>query len=140
MAIPFEQVYRMRTEGDPYWSIVMGLTPLPGRTGLWMYRADPTHPELSYRGQVFEGDDGKLVLVGTDGRHMFEPLTIERWEEMRDSIGAFDEIRKSISTDAFLQSWYWDEFANDGAGNELTQAEVMERLAAREQMNKRPIV
>jgi len=137
MGIPFERVYRSKRDGDPHWSIVMGLTPLPGRKGVWMWRASETHPEIALRGEVFEGEDGKLVLVGPDGRHTFEPLTIETWEDMRDDVGGFEEIRKAINTDTFLQSWYWDEFAHDGAGNEIGQAEVLARLTERERPDER---
>ena len=136
MAIPFEKVYRSKKAGDPHWSIVMGLTPLPGRKGLWMWRASMTHPEIALRGEVFEGEDGKLAIVGKDGRYVFEPLTIESWEDMSGDVGGFDELRPAITTDSFLQSWYWDEFAHDGAGNEIGQGAIAARLTDRERPDK----
>jgi hypothetical protein len=129
MAIPFERVYRMKSDKDSHWTIVMGLTPLPGMSGLWMWRASTGHPETSVAGKVLEGEDGKLVLVGDGRRTIFEPLTLESWENMRDDVSGFDALRPAIRTDSFLQAWYWDEFANDGDGNEISQGDILKRLS-----------
>ena len=122
MTIPFERVFRMKCESSP-WSIVMGVTPIPGLGGLWMLRASLTHPETAVYGEVFEGQDGKFVVIGKGYRWIFEPLTLETWEDMREDVHGFDELRKSIKTDVFLQSWYWDEFSGD-----LDQETVLQRL------------
>lgn len=139
MSIPFERVYRMKEVGEPAWSIVMGLTPLPGSQGLWMIRASMTHFETTVEGRVLEGEDGKLVVVGLRGRYVFEPLTLELLEDMRDDVGGYGELRKAITTDTFLQSWYWDEFAHDGDGDEISQGAILSRLSERLRMNaKKP--
>lgn len=127
--IPFTKVYRMRPiSGESEWSVVMGLTPMPDLDGLWMFRASLTHPETIVRGKVFEGKDGKITVVGVDGRYIFEPLTLENWEDMKDDVSGFEIIRRALTTDAMLQGWYFDEFAHDGSGNEFTQGEILRRL------------
>lgn len=129
MAIPFKRVYRMRLDGTSAWSIVMGLTPLPGLKGLWMARASLTHPATTVEGKVFEGDDGKLVVVDSDARHIFEPLTLETWRDMGSQVSGYDELSRALTSEAMLQGWYWDEFAHDGEGNEINQGTILDNLS-----------
>jgi len=126
--IPFKQVYRMKHEGDTTWTVVMGLTPLAQSNGLWMARASSNRPEQVLLGRVFEGKDGKIVLIGDEDQVIFEPLTLERWDDMKDDIHGFNEIRAAITTDNMLQGWYWDEFAHNGDGVEIDQTTVATRL------------
>lgn len=128
--VPFNQVYRMKPAGSDAWTIVMGLTPYPDGSGLWVAVASEAKPAATLLGKVFEGDDGRIVVVGEHDRCLFEPLTLSRFDEMRDSISGFDAIRGAFATDTSLQSWYWDEFAHNGEGVPLDQADIARRLAA----------
>lgn len=129
MGIPFKRVYRMRPEGDEDWLVVMGLTPLPGFKGLWMWQAVDSTPHRIVKGQVFVGEE-QIVVVGEGTRFIFEPLTLENWEDMRDDVHDFARLRTMFKTDEGLQGWYWDEFAHNGNGDELPQSEIYRRLRA----------
>ena len=131
MTIPFNQVYRTKIGNEKSWTIVMGLTPVPGKDALWMWRASLSHPETMVDGTVFEGSDGSLVVLGSRGaRHIFEPLTLARFDDMKDDITGFESLRKFFRSDEMLQEWYWDEFANDGSGNAIAQETILKRLAS----------
>lgn len=80
------------------------------------------------RGQVFQGESDSIVVVGEEDRYRFEPLTLKTWEDMREGIHDFDKMRRMVRTDESLQEWYWDEFAHDGDGNEISQSEILRRL------------
>jgi hypothetical protein len=128
--IPFKQVYRVKT-GDGPWTIAMGLTPYPSGKGLWFMRASPSKPAADALGKIFEGEDGKIVVVG-DNRFTFEPLTLERFDDMKDDVGGFEAVRPAMVSNDFLQDWYWDQFGHDGDGNEVDQTEVIARMREKE--------
>jgi len=129
--IPFKRVYRMKVDGDDSWEVVMGVTPYPDNSGLWMLRASTTKPSTDVLGRVFEGAEGKLVVIGDRFRTVLEPLTLGRFEGMRADIGQFDYLRGMVSTDEALQAWYWDEFGTDGDGDEIEQADILTWLHAK---------
>ena len=126
--IPFKQVYRKQYKGGDGWAICMALTPMPDMSGLWMLQASTGTPEYRARGRVFEGKEGNVIVIADKYQVLFEPLTLERWREMRDSVSGFEHLEPLLTSDEAVQDWYWKEFAINAMNVELSPAKVIKRL------------
>jgi len=107
MSLDFNTVYKLRLGSDPaHPEIVMAPVPLPAGKGWWVRRTSPDHPERILRGDTFEGEGGKVVVVTKDGPATFEPLTLDLWKGMNPS----DSSHLPFDSDGDLQEFYWHDW------------------------------
>lgn len=129
MAIVFHKVYRQTGPGEGL-CVVMAPVVLPQARGVWFLRASLARPDSYLEGTVFEGADDKFVVLTASGQATFEPLTLDRLDEMKEAIGDYKMFRSRFKTDEALQEWYWDEFATEPSGQQIDHDEVYAHMLA----------
>jgi len=118
----FRQVYRLTNPSKNYLGasqIVMGVRAMPG--GYEFAAASPNWRHEILGRVVEEKDDTLAVLdavrVGNDGAPvvwLFEPLTLERWRQMKAEIVGFDSLKADLVSTGDIQNFYMADCFPDG--------------------------
>jgi hypothetical protein len=121
MAFDFYSAYVMSAE-DFKPQIVLGVhvnaaqvTPDDSHDVVWFLLTSGQHRARYLDGPVEDLSEGALSVDTESGSFQFEPLTLERWQEIGEQgwIVGFEDLKDKFNSDAEIQQFYLHEFLDE---------------------------
>ena len=82
---------------------------------IWFLLTHGSHRAHYLEGALEEHEDGHAVVDAANGPFLFEPLTLEHWQQLgtEGHIVGFDELSDRFHSDEELQQFYLHEFLDE---------------------------